>query len=158
MLDEEDPRGDMRNDGYGTMVAGELVPLVDERYRTVADPMSRASVGAAGAGRMAWVVALGNPGTFGRIGTQSAQYGVDDMSGQLKDVSEHPLVVYMDWGTYDLRSPHEAWDLAEENRKVWELLRERGYRPAGGEVPEGFGWACWRGHTDDMLASLYPMR
>jgi enterochelin esterase-like enzyme len=67
-------------------------------------------------------------------------------------------VIYLEWGTYHLRSPHEAWDMARANRDLWALLRQRGQRPAGGEVPEGFGWACWRGHTDEMLSALFPLR
>ena len=57
-----------------------------------------------------------------------------------------------------MRSPHEAWDLAVENRKLWAGMREAGYRPAGGEVPEGFGWACWTGHTEELLAAIFPLR
>ena len=61
-----------------------------------------------------------------------------------------------DGGTYDLRPPHEAWDMAQDNRDIWSHLREFGYRPAGGEVPEGPAWSFWRGHTDEMLATLFP--
>ena len=66
------------------------------------------------------------------------------------------MTVYLDWGTYHLRSPHEAWDMAKDSRKAWSMLRERGYRPTGGERPEGFGWRIWRTHTDELLASLFP--
>ena len=52
----------------------------------------------------------------------------------------------------------EAWDLAVENRKLWSRLREAGYRPAGGELPEGYGWPCWSGHTDELLTALFPIR
>ena len=66
------------------------------------------------------------------------------------------MTIYMDWGTYDLRSPHEAWDMVRDNRKAWSDLREAGYRPAGGEAPEGPTWQSWRSHTDEMLAALVP--
>ena len=66
------------------------------------------------------------------------------------------MVLYLDWGTYHMRSPHEAWDLAVESRELWAAMREAGYRPAGGEVPEGYGWACWMGHTGEMLAAIFP--
>ena len=41
--------------------------------------------------------------------------------------------------------------------ELWEMLREKGYRPAGGERPEGFGWNCWRAHSEELLTSLFPM-
>ena len=67
------------------------------------------------------------------------------------------MMIYLDWGTYHLRSPHEAWDMSVDSRKAWEMLREKGYRPAGGERPEGFGWRCWRAHSEELLTSLLPL-
>jgi hypothetical protein len=84
--------------------------------------------------------------------------GAEELEEELaRGAGDRPLVIYLDWGTYHLRSPHEAWDLAVENRKLWNALREAGYRPAGGEVPEGYGWSCWNGHTEQLLASLFPL-
>jgi len=157
--DEEDPRRDLGDvEKYSEMVVTELVPLIDERYRTNRDPMGRASVGASGGANAALFSTFKYPDLFARVGSQSATFGAEDIEEVIRNADEQPLVVYMDWGTYHMRSPHEAWDLAEESRKTWALLRERGYRPAGGEVPEGFGWACWSGHTDELLAALFPMR
>jgi len=56
-----------------------------------------------------------------------------------------------------MRSPHEAWDYAEESRRLWGELRAAGYRPAGGEHPEGYSWNCWRAHTGELLAALFPL-
>jgi hypothetical protein len=57
-----------------------------------------------------------------------------------------------------MRSPHEAWGMVDQNRELFALLREKGHRPAGGEVHEGFGWNCWGGHTDEMLTALFPLK
>jgi enterochelin esterase-like enzyme/outer membrane protein assembly factor BamB len=159
LLDEENPRDDIGPmEKYGEMIATELVPAIDERYRTIAEPMARATVGAGSVGgNAALMAAFGQPGLFGRVGAQSAT-GVGRLGDMLKSAEEQPLVIYLEWGTYHMRSPHEAWDLAEANREVWGLLRDAGYRPAGGEVPEGYGWACWRAHTDELLAAMFPLR
>ncbi len=90
------------------------------------------------------------------MATQSAFMAPGDLAEFADGPGMRPLVIYADWGTYHLRSPHEAWDMAENSRALWQHLREAGYRPAGGELPEGFGWACWRGHTDALLAALFP--
>ncbi len=159
LADEENPRRDLGEaESYGEMIVQELVPKIDAQFRTVDDPMARATVGAGRGGNVALYTAFKYPEVFGRVGAQSATMGAEEMREMGISAEEKPMVVYLEWGTYHLRSPHEAWDLSEENRKLWAQLREAGYKPAGGEVPEGYGWACWRGHTDELLAALYPLR
>jgi enterochelin esterase-like enzyme/outer membrane protein assembly factor BamB len=156
--DEENPRGDLRNDKYPEMVANELVPLIDEKYRTIADPSGRASVGSGRGANVAMMSAFGHSDVFGRTGAQSATLRPASFAESMRGADDQPMVIYLDWGTYHLRSPHEAWDLADASREVWQHLREHGYRPAGGEVPEGYSWQCWNGHTDEMLEALFPLR
>lgn len=67
-----------------------------------------------------------------------------------------PLRIYLDWGLYDRRATREAWDMGTTNARFAAYLRERGYRPAGGQVPEGSGWAGWRNRTDRVFATLFP--
>ncbi|MEO1367416.1 MAG: hypothetical protein AAFX50_09580, partial [Acidobacteriota bacterium] len=55
-----------------------------------------------------------------------------------------------------LRSPHEAWDMAEGNRDLWQVLRDKGHRPAGGEKAVGFGWASWQPQITAWLQALFP--
>jgi len=155
---EEDPRADLRDmESYSEMVVEELVPAIDDKYRTVAEPMSRASVGSGRGANVALFAALSHPDVFARIGTQSATFDAVEIEPLLKTAAEQPMVIYMEWGTYHLRSPHEAWDLARESRKIWTMLREAGYRPAGGEVPEGYSRVFWNGHTDELLNALFPL-
>lgn len=44
------------------------------------------------------------------------------------------------------------------NARFAAFLRERGYLPAGGEVPEGSGWAGWRNRRDGVFGTLFPPR
>lgn len=156
--DEENPQND-RGPAYGTMIVDELVPAIDERYRAVRDRASRASVGSGRSANNALMVGLSNTATFGRLAAQSATVGRQQVLPMLEAEGAQPILsLYLDWGTYHLRSPHEAWDLAEENRLLWQALREAGHRPAGGELPEGYGWGSWSGHTDELLAALFPKR
>ena len=134
--------------------------MIDEKYSTIATPHPAARpIGSGGGANVALTLAFGNSDTFGRVAAQSANIGFlgpVPMDELVKDADEQPMTVYLDWGTYHLRSPHEAWDMAEDSREAWAMLRERGYRPAGGEHPEGFGWPVWRTHTDELLVSLFP--
>jgi enterochelin esterase-like enzyme/outer membrane protein assembly factor BamB len=156
--DEEDP-DDTRTPSYYEMVTNELVPLIDEKYSTIEHRAGRASIGSGGGANVALTTAFGSSDLFGRVAAQSANigfFGPVPMDQLVKNADEQPMTVYLDWGTYHLRSPHEAWDMAEDSREAWAMLRERGYRPVGGERPEGFGWPVWRTHTDELLASLFP--
>lgn len=64
----------------------------------------------------------------------------DLLMKQVKSATEAALRVYLDWGRYDRRGTREAWDMRMANTRFAAFLRERGYHPAGGEVPEGAGW------------------
>ncbi|MGH2689591.1 MAG: alpha/beta hydrolase-fold protein, partial [Actinomycetota bacterium] len=158
--DPNNPDRDLnRVEPYTEMLVKDLLPLIDQRYRTIPDAVGRATVGAAGGANAALLGALKRPDVFSRVGAQSVMMiGSSEYEAALGNAEERPLVIYLEWGTYHLRSPHEAWDMAKTNRHLWDQLRQRGYRPAGGEVPEGFGWGCWRAHTGEMLSALFPLR
>lgn len=156
--DEEDPNGDVRGDKYREMVATELLPAVDEKFRTVTKPGARASVGFGRSASTAVKLGFEHPELFLRVAGQSPMMGpasIPDLEERGADV--RPMVIYLDWGTYHMRSPHEAWSLVDNNRELWSALRAAGYRPAGGEAPEGFAWPIAAGRTDDMLAALFPL-
>ncbi len=143
---------------YVEMVVGELVPMIDARYRTIPDASRRAIVGETDGGDTALYSAFHHPEVFGRVGSLwPIVFGLE-LAEDIPAAADQPLVIYQAWGTYHLRSPHEAWDQVEDNRKFFARLREAGHRPAGGEVPEGLGWTIFSGYTDDMLTALFPLR
>ncbi|HEY3176752.1 MAG TPA: PQQ-binding-like beta-propeller repeat protein [Candidatus Polarisedimenticolia bacterium] len=158
--DPENPQGEMwQIDPYVEMVVTDLVPKVDERYRTVRQPQARATAGAGGGANAALACVLKHPEVFQRLGSQSAWVlGRADYEGQIPTAEKQPLTIFLQWGTYDMRSSREAWDTAKGNRELWALLRERSYRPSGGETPEGTGWGFWRGHAGEMVTALFPRR
>ena len=143
---------------YVAMITEELVPRIDERFRTLDDAPRRAVAGADDAGDTAFLSAFNHPEIFGRVGSLWPIAFGPSLKTALPHAEEHPLVIFHAWGTYHLRSPHEAWDQVVDNREFFQQLRDAGYRPAGGEVPEGQGWAMFRARTDDMLAALFPLR
>jgi outer membrane protein assembly factor BamB len=156
----EDPRADRQDpEGYAKMILEELVPTVDERYRTLAKRTGRATYGAANGANAALQMALRFPNVFGKVASQGAMFmDADQDFGEIvTGADQHTLQIYQEWGTYHMRSPHEAWSMVDSNRRLWQMLRERGFRPAGGERPEGFGWVCWRGHVEKWLATLFPL-
>nr|NIM00192.1 hypothetical protein [Acidobacteriota bacterium]NIM60658.1 hypothetical protein [Acidobacteriota bacterium]NIO58618.1 hypothetical protein [Acidobacteriota bacterium]NIQ29674.1 hypothetical protein [Acidobacteriota bacterium]NIQ84391.1 hypothetical protein [Acidobacteriota bacterium] len=158
-FDEETP-GDTRPPAYQKMIVEELIPLIDEKYSTIAGRESRVTIGAGDGANVALTTAFMHSDLFGGVGAQSANlgfFGPISFADMVKGADEQPMAIYLDWGTYHLRSPHEAWDMSVDSREAFRMLREKGYRPAGGERPEGYGWRCWRANSEELFASLLPL-
>ncbi len=146
---------------YPQLFANELIPFIDENFRTHASPDTRASIGAGFSASAALLCAFGEPDVVAKVGSQSS-FIFDSMRAQLdsslKSAEKQPLQIYFDWGKYDLRNPHEAWDLADTNRKLDRLLQDKGYETLGGEANDGTGWSSWNNRTDDMFETLFPLK
>jgi len=139
----------------------EVVPFIDETYRTVEAPEGRANIGANASGIGAMINTLQNPDLFGKVATQSVGLITifeNMIYPLLEDVGENPPTVYMDWSTYGVRNPHENWDIPEANRKLARAFTEKGVRVAGGEFHHGAGWSNWSNRTDKMFEALFPLR
>jgi enterochelin esterase-like enzyme/outer membrane protein assembly factor BamB len=141
------------------VLAKEIVPLIDSRFRTIAEPGARAIVGHGMGGFTATLAAFAEPGLFGAVGLQSV-FLLDVIENALKPhvrtAAERPLRVYHDWGLYGHASTREASDMRAANRRFNEYLRSKGHQPAGGEAKDGTGWASWRNRTDQLFAALFP--
>ncbi len=152
-------QGDAK-DSYSQMLAQELVPYIDQNYRTKATIENRANMGAAWAGFTSFYSTFKFPGVFGKVSSQSAGIWtkeVNELKASMTDVTTQPLEMYIDWGKYDLRSPLEGWDIGDESKRLAEHFKSKGYAPLGGESPTGFGWASWRTRTDKILEAFFPM-
>jgi enterochelin esterase-like enzyme/outer membrane protein assembly factor BamB len=139
----------------------ELVPLVDARFRTVAEPGARAVIGHSWAGLTALGAAFHPSRPFGGLGIQSLAI-LDSPEAMIRPMvstaAEQPLRVYHDWGRYEARSTRENADMRVNNARMNQFLRERGYEPAGGEAPDGTAWASWRNRTHRLFETLLPPR
>jgi enterochelin esterase-like enzyme len=141
------------------LLVKEVVPFVDAHYRTTPDAKSRALMGPLFNGYNALFSALEHPEIFGGVAAQSTWLDTrteSSLKEMIRTAEEQPLRLYLDWGLYDAHSIVEGWDVKRDNRVFDEYLRSRGYRPAGGETHDSYGWASWRNRTDLWLASLFP--
>lgn len=149
-----------RGADYGKVFQTEVLPFIDEHYRTVPEAASRANVGAAFSGIAALLNTLAQPDTFGKVGMFSPFL----FSGQIQAVDQalagfeaEPPHVYLDWGLYDFRNPQEAWDMGYEAEVLAGKLKDHGIDHAGGEVADGTGWSSWRNRTDRLFETLFPL-
>lgn len=150
----------MKNQQYGQMLATELIPFVDEKYRTIASPDGRAFQGMGFGAADALFAAAGDHAVARKVACQSP-FVFDGMVGPLVGMyagmqGDKPMI-YLDWGKYDLRSTHENWNTADRTRELAEKLRGAGCTIKGGEANDGCDWPSWRNRTDDILAALFPL-
>lgn len=144
---------------YADMFATELVPHVDEKYRTIASADGRASVGMGFTGMTAMYCAFKNAGVVSKVGLQSP-FIFEMLRGPIDEMvpspDKQPLAVYIEWGKYDLRNSFESWNMADGAKEFAESIEKKGYKVVGGEVHDGMGWSSWRNRTDQLLATLFP--
>jgi len=154
------PAGRSKVEDFANMLATELIPYIDENFRTLASREARASIGTGFAGFNAMFCGFANQALIGKIGTESA-FMFGSMQKQLmpliQTAKQQPMNLFLEWGKYDLRNPDEAWNLVQTNRNFVKTLREKGFKPTGGEIHDGTGWSSWRNRTEALLNAIFPM-
>lgn len=137
------------NATYGRVVVEEIVPFVRKTYAVSRDPARTAIVGASLGGEIALMIATDHPKVFGKCGSQSGAFGIEEnhLINAVKRSSKKPVDVYLDCGTFE--------DLLEPNRMMRDALAAKGYRLRYQEFNEGHSWGNWRAHIDDMLAFFW---
>jgi outer membrane protein assembly factor BamB len=160
------PSGDEAEEALAELLAKDVVGFLAGRYRTDSTPERRAVIGSGFGGHSAASVVFRRPRAFGALGLQSVLMLDTNLVGASYELlrkvtplaTEAPLRIYLDWGLYDRRGAREPWNVGTVNAHFAAFLRERGYKPAGGQVPEGSGWAGWRNRTDRVFGTLFPPR
>jgi enterochelin esterase family protein len=153
--------GGSRTEPYLAMLATELVPYLEARYRLTQDPAERGLWGVRGFGLTAVFGAVAHPDVFGLAAAQSASLG---------DVARHAFFAqlaasppgaarfYVDWGRYEAHDPDSGYDFAVDGRRLFDALSRAGCTVTGGEALDCHGWGSWRSRTDVLLEALFPLR
>ena len=149
-------------DEYARMLAEELVPYVDQNYRTQASFESRAIMGPSQGGFISLYSAFKHPGLFGFVGGQST-FLRHEQGKELRNLVETAgklaIRFYLDWGKYDERVlEYGHTNRIRSNRALAKLLTDREHVLTAVEVNEGYGWASWRNRTDRILETFFPLK
>ncbi|MEM7480379.1 MAG: PQQ-binding-like beta-propeller repeat protein [Acidobacteriota bacterium] len=149
--------------GFGALFVEQIVPQIDGQYRTIADREGRANVGMGWNSQAAATLTFGNPDVFGKLAMQSVfmlETGTERFEGTVGEATAAtvPLDIYLEWGRWDLDSPHEEMDLRASSKRIWDFLRDRGWQPAGGEVWDSTDFGSWSQRTDLLLQTLFPLQ
>lgn len=148
------------NETFARAIVEELVPLVDENYRTHREPAHRATLGASMGGLCAVHLAGAHPDVFGNAAGQSSAFFVESPLVKVRlnldtDAPPKPVRLHLDVGTYER---HYHKDLLSGNRKFAEAIRRKGYPLQYIEVHEGHSWGSWRARVAPALAFFWGTR
>ncbi len=147
---------------YTRAQAEELIPLLEETFRTEARRESRAVLGQGpygGAGFAAMYLALHYPESVSRAAAQSYETGpLEDDLRAAASGEKHDLELVFHWSTYDRLVPFWGFDARRDAQDVVAALERNGYRPKVIESEDGVGWGMWQGRMDEVLEALFPVR
>ncbi len=146
---------------YDQIFRKEIVPFVDKTYQTLPSREARASIGSGFDGLAALQCGLLIPETVSKVASQSAmifEVMIAPIDQRLSSASpENPVQIYLEWGRYDMRNPHESWDIAAANARYADKLEDMGYNVDRREVSDGTGWSSWKNRTDLLFEALFPL-
>jgi enterochelin esterase family protein len=144
-------------DAHRKWLGERVVPLVDSRFRTLADPKERALFGVDEGGFAVVSSALRAPELFGSVVGQSV-FPVGQGSDELLALARAPSPVrfYLDWGRYDPRRASDRTDVAGFTRLLAERLRASGHPVESRESPDGSALAFWGERLMPGLRLFFP--
>jgi glucoamylase len=148
-----DPRDRMKEywaaDDYAKYVATEVVPAIDKQYNTIKSRDGRAIIGASLGGVTSVWVGLKYPEVFSRIGGQSSSFWIDNerVVRELAklDAAQTQYKFYFDDGNFEG---------TEDTRRVYVMLRGKGYSVNYLEGETGHNWTSWRDRLAEAFVAL----
>jgi len=118
-------------------------------------------MGTLASARAAAHTAVEHPDVFGKLAvrTMSLEGEVaDELLAVLATANRPTLDLYVDWNRYERRSEENSYDRREDSRRFAKALEDAGYRFAGGEAADSYGWGSLRAGNAAMLEALFPAR
>jgi predicted alpha/beta superfamily hydrolase len=139
-------------EAYAAFVVKTIKPLIDGRYRTLADAAHTGIAGSSFGGVISLYMGLSYPEVFGFVGAFSPSLWVGD-GGMFHWAKEHPapktMRLWLDMGDHEGEMPGERLYAMELAESMGDLLREQ-----GAQVRVRFGKDAW--HNEDAWAERFP--
>jgi HSP20 family molecular chaperone IbpA/esterase/lipase superfamily enzyme len=161
------------NEDYGRFTEQELIPYIDDHYRTLARREARGVMGASLGGLISTYLALSRPHLFSKVGGQSSALFLlegDRKSGLATEIRRRfevlqrqvepksfaalleelrtPIAFYFDVGKYEPQ-------FIPAHHRLVPLLEAKGCPCFFQELTGGHNWTSWRAHLKDMLTFLW---
>lgn len=143
---------------YAKMVAEEVVPFLDGKYRTDARPEARVIGGINRGAFVAAYTAYHHPQVFGGLALQSfflLESDQDGLPAKVAATSGGPRRVYLESNAQELLFPTVPIDVKKDTARFEEALRAKGVELIRRETPGKFGWCTWRASTGKLLEAFF---
>ena len=151
--------------GYAQFLVRELVPHLDARYRTLAEPNARVLAGASLGGLISFYVAIHHPGVFGNFACLSTCFedvseSLPHVAAQLRALELEPALPdgvrmffdYGDTGLDECYAPYHAELASLLTRKGWTPERQFTVRQIPGGAHNELSWRSRFGEALRFLA------
>ena len=139
-----------KRDQYRLFFVNELVPYIDNNYKTMASPDKRLVLGDSFGGNISALISYNHPEVFGLCGLHSGAFWPNNyeaynliINGPIKNIKWSSV-----WGTYESLYPNM--------RSFRDFLLSNQYQLDWLERPEGHSWGLWRASIDRMLEYFFP--
>jgi enterochelin esterase-like enzyme len=137
------------SEAYAACVERELLPSMEQRYRTLAQREARGVMGASLGGLISTYVALARPQLFSRVGGQSSALHLEEAKiGALLTNASARTAFYLDVGKYEPR-------YLPTHQRIVARLTALGYPCVFQQLAAGHNWTSWRAHLKDLLTCLW---
>jgi enterochelin esterase family protein len=145
----EEYAGSKRNE-YRLFFVNELVPYIDNNYKTIQNTQKRLVLGDSFGGNISALISYNHPDVFGNCGLHSGAFWPNNyeaynliVNGPVENIRFSSV-----WGTYE--------SLFTNMRDFIESLQSKGYQQKWLELPEGHSWGLWRANIDFLLIYFFP--
>jgi enterochelin esterase family protein len=132
---------------FANFVADELVPTVDQSFRTNSSPSKRAILGTSLGGWNSAFFGVSRSETFQLIAIHSPAFDANILQSYSSS-DQLPLKLFMSTGT--------IFDTQLRARQMKEILESKDYPLHYIEVNEGHSWGNWRALIDEPLLYFFP--
>ena len=149
--------------GFKKEITENIIPFIDQNYRTFTDPKNRALCGLSMGGGQSFYVGLDNPDYFGSVGVFSSGLfgGIRNPSGSTFDAEkEIPGLLsksdefnkkldlfYISCGEQDMR--------IEFTKKAVETMKKSGLEVEFNSFPGDHEWQVWRKSLHDFASRVF---
>ena len=152
------------DDRHAQFMAGELLPVLTDRYPLIDDPAARCIMGASFGGVASLHAAWSNPGVFGNLLLQSGSFAFSDIGRHQRGPVFDPVVSFMNAFRADPGAPADRVymscgiyeSLIYENRSLVPTLQAQGIDVRFEEARDAHNWENWRDRLRNALAWLFP--
>jgi len=136
---------------FTSFIVDELMPVMDQKYRTSKDPQKRTTLGASSGGNISLYIGMKHPEVFGKIAAQSSSVE-NIVSDTYQNSAKMNLELYLDIGSYDIPV------LITWVNNLVNILQYKEYTFLFRTWHEGHSWGNWRDHLYLPLKQFFPFQ